>query len=151
MIMEKRKEPERKPRPLNALGDDSQSYDDKDWREPVSGNTLEQDPGRRTNTRESESPSTMKPLGLGKYERQLRRAYGDRYPGSHQRWLAKQAERDSIEQGWITKQAWALYRRVHGEPCQGELDRLEFEREVKAKNQALARGRTARPKEEAGR
>jgi hypothetical protein len=74
---------------------------------------------------------------MGMVERQLRRAYGDRPPGSYQRWLDQQPERDSWERRMLQRRAWALYRRVHGEPCQAELDRLKFEAEQKAKGQGL--------------
>jgi hypothetical protein len=65
--------------------------------------------------------------------RQLRAAYGDRYPGSQQRWLDKAPERDAYERMLIEKKGWALYRRVHGVPCAKELERLEFERQTKIK------------------
>ena len=74
---------------------------------------------------------------MGMVERQLRRAYGDRYPGSHQRWLDQQPEREEWERRQLQRKAWALYRRVHGEPCAAELRRLEFEAEIKAKHQAM--------------
>jgi hypothetical protein len=68
---------------------------------------------------------------------QLRQAYGDRYPGSHQRWLDQAPEREAWEQSQRDRAAWKLYRRVHGEPCAAELARLEFERQVKEKCQTL--------------
>jgi hypothetical protein len=84
---------------------------------------------------------------LGMAERQLWDAYGDRYPGSHQRWLDQAAEREAIEWSYRRQKAWALYRRVHGGPCQTELDRLEYEREVKARDLARHGGRRRPPKD----
>jgi hypothetical protein len=76
--------------------------------------------------------------GLSMVERQLRRAYGDRVPGSHGRWVSQTAEREAMEQNWRDRNAWKLYRRVHGEPCAAELRRQAFEAEVKAKGLAEA-------------
>jgi len=55
--------------------------------------------------------------GLSMAQRQLRRAYGDRYPGSYQRWADKAGEREASEWMDRARAAWKLYRRVHGEPC----------------------------------
>jgi hypothetical protein len=44
----------------------------------------------------------MKRKRMSMVERQLRAAYGDRYPGSTQRWVDQQPERETAERDRLT-------------------------------------------------
>ena len=46
--------------------------------------------------------------------------------------MAHDPDNAHAEQMTRDRAAWKLYRRIHGEPCAGELRRLAFEAEVKA-------------------
>lgn len=47
-------------------------------------------------------------------DRQLRQAYGERWPGSYRRWLDQEAEREWHARAERMRRARALWERVHG-------------------------------------
>lgn len=52
---------------------------------------------------------------MSAYDRDLKRAYGDCYPGSPARWHRQQAERDWMQRAERARKAKALWLRVHPE------------------------------------
>lgn len=68
---------------------------------------------------------------LERLDQQLATAYGNRIPGSFQRWVDKQVELKWYEQGRRNRQARALWERVH--PDWARVDKIMAECEAALK------------------